>query len=125
VQRRRRDDRVDGLIEDQAQHVLAPDPRAIPQTLAGQVDHLLGGVDGQDTPVRDELEHRFGHAACAAPDVEHRRVLGNAAGDPLEDRRRPLLLRPASAVVGLGVPGRAHGGQRIQRDASPTEIDSE
>ena len=52
VQRGRRDDHVDRLVEDQVQHVLAPDPSAIPQTRGGKVDHLLGGVDGQNGPVR-------------------------------------------------------------------------
>lgn len=86
VQRRRRDDHVDRLVEDQVEHILAPDPSAIPQTLAGQLDHLLRGVDGKDTPIRSELEDTFGDSACSTPNVEHRRACGKTAGDSLKNR---------------------------------------
>jgi hypothetical protein len=36
---------ADRLVEDEVQHVLAPDPGAIAEALSGHVDHLLGGID--------------------------------------------------------------------------------
>jgi hypothetical protein len=49
VRRRRRDDRVDRLVQIEVEHVLAPHLRAVAESPARKRHHVRRGVHGEDT----------------------------------------------------------------------------
>lgn len=67
MKRRCREDRIDGLVELQVEHVLAPHLGAVAQPLARERHHVVRRVDGQHAPSRHDREERLRDATCAQP----------------------------------------------------------
>jgi hypothetical protein len=76
VKRRRRDDRVNRLIE--VEHVLAPDLCAVAEPTTRKRHHVSRRVDRQHAAFRHACQQCLRDAPGAATDIQHRRVRRNA-----------------------------------------------
>ena len=101
VERRRREDRVDGLVVRQLEQVGAPHV-GVRQPLARRIDHRLRGVDGDHVPVGHTLDQRFGDPPGAAAGVEHRLIAAQLESFEYGEAER--LHRAGDPVVALAVP---------------------
>ena len=112
VHRRRRDDRVDRLVQLKVEHILAPHVCAVAEAPARECNHLRRRVHGQHASPWHECQQRLGDAPGAAADVHHCGVVRDPL-EPCEDLRGPRLLRLARLVIRARVPGSAHHGVRL------------
>ncbi|HMD56695.1 MAG TPA: hypothetical protein VKG82_04425 [Solirubrobacteraceae bacterium] len=78
MQRSRREDRVDGLVEVEVQRVLAPQLGAVAEPATRERDHVRRRVHGQYAATWNELQQRLRNSSGAAADVEHGCVLRDA-----------------------------------------------
>jgi hypothetical protein len=101
VKRRRRQDRVDRLLQLDLQQVSHAHVDAR-QTLACGVDHRLRGVYGDRTPTRQALDQQLRDPPRAAAGVEHGLVAAQL--QPLQHLASERLHRPGDAVIAAAVP---------------------
>ena len=102
VERRRREDRVDGLLQLELEQVRLADVDRRRQLVARALDHRPRAVDRDHAPAREALEQQPRHAARPAARVEHRLVA--VEEEPVEHVGPHRGHRRRQALVGRGVP---------------------
>jgi len=119
VERRGREDRVDGAVELELGEIGGEDLRAAAEPFTGLLDHRLRAVDGDDLAARQALDERRGHAAGPAAGVEH--ALVAAQVEPVQHVAPHRLLGRGDALIGGCVPlSRRHTSVRYRIRSTTT-----
>ena len=82
MQRRRRDDHINWPAQFDIKGVLTPDLRPVAESLSRQRHHVLGRVHCEHPTARNQRQQQLSDAACAAPDIQNRAVVGDTVEPP-------------------------------------------